>query len=274
MSEKEFIPDLILPVSGEVNTARIEKTVTICIEMGDDRQDVIKARAERLKAYRLAAGFKHASDAATRYHWKQAGYRHHENGTRSIGDDDADRYAAAFSRPGRKITGKDIMYGPAENPAEPQETGVVKVAVVGLVGAGGDIEPEFEQVPEGGLFEVELPFAVPVELVGFQIDGDSMLPKYEEGDVILVWRDQRKSLESFYGREAVVRTSDGHRYIKQILHGKSRNLVNLHSLNAKIIEGVRLEWIGEIYSIIKADQVHQIHKRARARAPHRREISR
>jgi phage repressor protein C with HTH and peptisase S24 domain len=232
----------------------------------DDRDEVIQARADRLKAYREAAGFAFASHAAQRYRWGESTYRSHENGTRTIGDDDADKYAAAFSRPGRKITGKDIMYGPTETTSESAESGLLRVTVVGMIGAGAVIEPEFEQVPEGGLYEVELPYGVPGDLVAFQVEGDSMMPRYDEGDVILVWKEQKRSLESFYGKEAAVRTRDGRRYIKTILYGKTPNTVNLQSFNAKLIEGVRLEWIGEIYSTIRADQVHRLAKRGAAKA--------
>ncbi len=262
MSEKEVMPKSIHPVSRLVNTARIENTSTIRIIMPDDRDDLIQARADRLKAYRLQAGFRFAAAAAKRHRWPESTYRSHENGTRPIGDDDADRYAAGFSRPGREITGKDIMYGPSDESSDTTEPSVMRVPVMGMIGAGASIEPEFEQIPADGLHQVELPFAVPDELIAFEVDGDSMLPAYEDGDVILVWKEQRRSLESFFGKEAAVRTSDGRRYIKRILYGKSRNLVNLHSFNAKLIENVRLEWIGEIYSKMPADQINRIEKRA------------
>lgn len=234
--------------------------------MTDDFADEIRiARASRLRQYRISAGFESASAAAGRYRWVASTLRSHENGTRPIGDDDAQKYAEKFSRPGRKITGQDIMYGPGERSSDPTESGVARVPVVGMVGAGGDVEPEYEQVPPEGLFEVELPIAVPEELIAFQVDGDSMLPKYEDGDVILVWKETKRPLENFYGREAVVRTSDGHRYIKTILYGKTRAVVNLQSFNAKLIEGIRLEWIGEIYSIIRADQIQRIGRRSKIR---------
>ncbi|WP_172841983.1 S24 family peptidase [Bradyrhizobium lablabi] len=268
MSENDCIPDSIHGVSRLVNTARIKNIGTVRIGMaGDDRDEVIQARAQRLKAYREAAGFRFAAEAARRYRWVEPTYRSHENGTRPIGDDDADRYAIGFSRPGRKITGKDIMYGPAETPADPSESGILRVPVVGMIGAGAVVEPEFEQVPEGGIYEVELPYAVPEDLIAFQVEGDSMMPRYDDGDVILVWKDQKRSLESFYGEEAAVRTHDGRRYIKTILYGKTRQTVNLQSFNAKLIEGVRIEWIGEIYSTIRAGQVHRLTKRDRARKP-------
>jgi phage repressor protein C with HTH and peptisase S24 domain len=232
---------------------------TTCIAMrNDDEENPRAARGERLRQYREAAGFKSASAAARELRLVESTLRSHENGTRSIGDDDARRYAEKFSRPVRRITALDIMYGPSSSRPEPPPTGITLVPVVGMVGAGGNVEPEYEQVPAEGLLQVELPFVVPDELIAFQVDGDSMLPKYDDGDVILVWRETKKPIESFYGREAIVRTSDGHRYIKTILYGKTRAVVNLQSFNAKLIEGVRLEWIGEIYSVIRGDQIKRL----------------
>ena len=73
-----------------------------------------------------------------------------------------------------------------------------------------------------------------------------MLPKYEHGDVIVVFREQRHPLASFYGEEAAVRLKTGERYLKTIERGNSSaTLVNLTSFNAKPIDGVKLEWIGE-----------------------------
>lgn len=266
-SENDCMHEPIHDVSLAVNTARIEKASTIRIIMADeDRDDIIQARAQRLRDYRLAAKIPSASAAARLFRIKDAGYRHHENGTRPIGDDDADFYAAKLSRPGLRITGKDIMYGPSDVASDPAEHGMIQVAVMGKVGAGGDIEPEYEQVPPDGLHQIELPIAVPEDIIAFEVEGDSMLPIYHDGDVILVRRETSRALESFYGVEAIVRTTDGHRYIKTIQYGKTRSVVNLQSFNAKMIEGVRLEWIGEIYLKIPADQVHRISKAAKTRS--------
>ena len=57
-----------------------------------------------------------------------------------------------------------------------------------------------------------------------------MLPKYENGDVIVVYRDQRHPVSSFYGEEAAVRLKTGERYLKTIERGKSPTLVNLIEL--------------------------------------------
>ncbi|MBR1230333.1 MULTISPECIES: XRE family transcriptional regulator [unclassified Bradyrhizobium] len=143
--------------------------------------------------------------------------------------------------------------------------GLNSVPIMGRVGAGATIEPEHEQVPPEGLGEVELPFPMAEETIAFEVAGDSMLPKYENGDVIVVFRDQRHPLSSFYGEEAVVRLKTGERYLKTIERGKSSPLVNLKSFNAKPITGVKLEWIGEICVTLPRGQIERLRNKAAAK---------
>ena len=139
------------------------------------------------------------------------------------------------------------------------------VPIMGRVGAGATIEPEHEQVPPEGLGEVELPFPISEETIAFEVAGDSMLPKYENGDVIVVYRDQRHPFTSFYGEEAAVCQKSGERYLKTIERGKSANFVNLTSFNAKPINGVKLEWIGEICVTLPRGQIERLRAKAAAR---------
>jgi repressor LexA len=142
------------------------------------------------------------------------------------------------------------------------------VPIMGRVGAGAVIEPEYEQVPPEGMGEVELPFAVYEETIAFEVMGDSMLPKYESGDVIVVYKDQRHPLSSFYGEEAVVRLKTGERYLKTIERGKSPSVVNLTSFNAKPIVGVKLEWVGEICLSMPKGQLERL--RAKSARPRKK----
>jgi len=140
------------------------------------------------------------------------------------------------------------------------------VPIMGRVGAGASIGPELEQTPPEGLGEVELPFPIAEETIAFEVVGDSMLPKYENGDVIVVYRDQRHPLSSFYGEEAAVRLKSGERYLKTIERGKTAHLVNLTSFNAKPISGVKLEWIGEICVTLPRGQIERLRAKAAGRA--------
>ena len=136
------------------------------------------------------------------------------------------------------------------------------VPIMGRVGAGAVIEPESEQVPPEGLGEIELPFSISGETIAFEVAGDSMLPKYENGDIVVVYREQRHPLSSFYGEEAAVRLKTGERYLKTIERAKSPNLVNLKSFNAKPINGVKLEWIGEICLTLPRAQIERMRSKS------------
>jgi repressor LexA len=140
------------------------------------------------------------------------------------------------------------------------------VPIMGRVGAGAVIEPDYEQVPPEGIGDIELPFPIAEETIAFEVSGDSMLPKYENGDVIVVYREQRHPLSSFYGEEAAVRLKTGERYLKTIERGKSANQVNLTSFNAKAINGVKLDWIGEICVTLPKAQIARMRAKAASRA--------
>ena len=140
------------------------------------------------------------------------------------------------------------------------------VPIMGRVGAGASIGPELEQMPPEGLGEVELPFPIAEETIAFEVVGNSMLPKYENGDIIVVYRDQRHPLTSFYGEEAAVRLKSGERYLKTIERGKTGHVVNLTSFNAKPISSVKLEWIGEICVTLPRGQIERLRARAAGRS--------
>lgn len=210
-------------------------------------------RAERLKWARERAGFTSPRDAAKRHRWNENTYKAREGGLRDYGVEEAKEYAKAFGVSWIWLVSGD---GDSEAPTA--------VPVMGRIGAGATIEPDFDQVPPEGLYEVDLPFPMPGEMIGLEVDGESMLPKYEPGDVIVVWKGQRRDTTSFLGELAAVRTEDGRRYLKTIMRGAKRGLYRLESFNARPIEDVQVAWVGEINVIVPARQVRRISAHSKA----------
>lgn len=83
-----------------------------------------------------------------------------------------------------------------------------------------------------------------------------MLPAYKAGTVVIVYKEQKKPIESFYGHDAAVRTADGRRYLKTIMKGTDG--VNLHSWNAGPIESVKLVWVGEIFATLPRQSLNKL----------------
>jgi Peptidase S24-like len=127
------------------------------------------------------------------------------------------------------------------------------VQVAGRIGAGAEIQPEFEQIPSKGLYEIEVPFPVPADAIAFQIEGDSMWPRYDPGDVIICWR-QGTNVNEVIGWEAAVRTALGKRYLKRIRRGTTSGTFDLESHNAAPIRNVRIEWAAEIKGVVRSGQ--------------------
>jgi phage repressor protein C with HTH and peptisase S24 domain len=141
-----------------------------------------------------------------------------------------------------------------EGVGDPASGNLVRVA--GRIGAGAEIQPEFEQISPETWYEIEVPFPVSTDAVAFQVEGDSMWPRYDPGDVIICWR-QGTDAEEVIGWEAAVRTADGKRYLKRILRGAASGTFDLESHNAAPIRGVRIEWAAEIKGVVRSGQWHR-----------------
>jgi phage repressor protein C with HTH and peptisase S24 domain len=196
--------------------------------------------SDRLQWARRRAGYEGATEAARAFGWNENTYRSHENGERGLKRPIAERYAKAFNvSPGWLLTGEGAV----------ERKNIAKV--MGYIGAGAEILPEFEQVPPEGLFEIEVPFPIPDDAVAFEVQGDSMWPRYDPGDVIVCWR-YAENLQQALGWEAAVRTTDGRRYLKRILEGHRKGVFDLESYNAPTIRGVKLEWVGRVSAVVRA----------------------
>lgn len=214
-------------------------------------------RHERLKRARERR-FRTAKEASDYLRIPYGTLTGHEAGSRGIKDKELEVYASAY-----RVNLPWLAFGIGPELRGQQDgRGTTEVAIMGLVGAGAEVSPEFEQVPPEGLERLNLPIAVPEEIVGFRVTGDSMLPVYRDGDAVLVWREQRLPTEALIGQEAAVRTADGRRFLKEIQRGAAAGRFNLYSHNARLIEDVEIAWAGEIYLIVRGPQLGRLLRHA------------
>jgi len=206
----------------------------------------IDEQAARLRQAREKAGFPTAKAAAERFGFNYTTYSQHERGQTGI-TRAAKSYAKAF-----KVSEAWLLTGEGDGRT-------TSVPIMGYLGAGAEVEPEWEQVPPEGLDQIDIPFPMPPDMIAFVVRGDSMLPVYKDGHVIVVYREQKRPLESFYGEDAAVRTEDGRRFIKTIMRG-APGTVTLSSFNSAPIENVTLAWIGEIFAAFPRAQMNRVGK--------------
>lgn len=135
-------------------------------------------RAKRLRAAREKAGYSSASDAARAFGWGEAGYRHHENGTRTFSLDAAKKYSRAF----RVKTGWLLgMEGVDETAPDSQREQPDRLLVGGAVAAG--VWREQAEVFDSFEIETPAPFKES-QRFGYVVEGNSMDLCYEPGTVL------------------------------------------------------------------------------------------
>lgn len=204
--------------------------------------------SDRLRQAREKAGFPSARAAAIRFGWKESTYASHENGQTPVPAREAPKYAKAFKvSPGWILTG--------EGSRELRNF----VRVMGRIGAGAEISPDEEQVPPEGIDEIEVPFPLPDNAIAFEVQGESMWPRYDPGDVI-VCINQERDPGTLIGQEAAIKTVAGQRYLKRLDNGARRGTFDLLSFNAEAIRNVRIAWASEVHSVVRASKWKSLKK--------------
>lgn len=113
--------------------------------------------------------------------------------------------------------------------------------LVGYVGAGAEVICTDDG--EGALDDIDPPPGVGPDAVAVIVRGDSMWPRYSDGDVLIY--DSHASLEKVNGSECIVALTDGRRYVKNLRRNPD-GTHDLESWNAPPIRDVQIEWVALI----------------------------
>jgi phage repressor protein C with HTH and peptisase S24 domain len=218
---------------------RVDAVNMTCVNMICDYRGM-DTMGERLRYAREKAGFGSAMAAAKRFNWPPSTYGAHENGQNGFPVESAERYGRAFGvSTGWLLTGEGEM----------RRGNTVKVE--GLVGAGGAVDTSAESIGHEGLDEIELPFSLPEEAVAYRVNGDSMWPRYDNGDVIVVFKRPQPIEDLLFSDEALVTTTDGARYLKRITEGSKKGHYDLASHNAPVMHNVKIESVAEVRTVVR-----------------------
>lgn len=125
--------------------------------------------------------------------------------------------------------------------------GANRVPLTGRIGAGGIVAwlPEADQIEM-----VPRPPLAPGPLMALAVEGESMLPKYEQGDVIYVRRDHDGVLPVYLNRYCAIHLADGGTYLKILTQGTEPDRYTLRSLNAADMENQEVVWAAPVLFVM------------------------
>lgn len=113
------------------------------------------------------------------------------------------------------------------------------IPVVGYIGAGAEVLAIDDHTKGDGLDQIEAPPGM-LNGIALIVRGDSMEPKYSEGEVIYIEKTLY-SLDTLIGEICYIQLSDGRCYLKRLQHGSRPGTFTLISYNAPAILDVVVE---------------------------------
>lgn len=114
-----------------------------------------------------------------------------------------------------------------------------RVPLVGYIGAGEQVIPIDDHQLGDGIDFVEVPPGLE-NAIALQIRGDSMSPKFDDGDIVIVDKVYC-DMQSLIGRICYVKLTDGRCFLKRLRRGNRAGRFTLESLNAADIPEVSIE---------------------------------
>lgn len=121
-----------------------------------------------------------------------------------------------------------------------------QVELVGKVGAGGSILFEAFEEPE----TVPRPPAAAGPLIALLVEGESMLPRYDPGDIVYIKREHEGVLPDYIGRYCAVHLVDGGTFLKILEEGSEPNRYTLRSHNAADMKNVEVLWASPVLFVM------------------------
>jgi transcriptional regulator with XRE-family HTH domain len=170
------------------------------------------------------------SEVARDHRWTVSTYLGHENGDRNPSRASAKKYARTYG-----VRWEWLL----EGEGQPSTKGIRRPTIAGRVGAGAEIIPVDD---EHGHDPVDLP---PPDVIPVVVQGDSMYPRYFNGETLFYLPEQRAP-DELIGRECVVKLEDGRMLVKIVRKGARRNRFNLESWNAPTLEDQAIEWASPV----------------------------
>lgn len=232
---------------------RVDLVNRTCVNTKTDDRGM-ETMGTRLRRAREKARFPSAMAAAKRFGWPPSTYAAHENGQNGFPVEAAERYGRAF-----KVSAGWLLSGEGEM----SKTNIVVVA--GLIGAGGTISTSAESLGDDGLEEIEVPYPLPNGAKAYQVAGESMFPRYDDGDIVIVL-GRGANIEGVMNFESLVVTDTGDRLLKRIVEGARKGQYDLESFNAPTIRNVRIAEVGEIHSVVRRGQWKALDRAGKTRA--------
>ncbi|GAB4390982.1 MAG: hypothetical protein Tsb0032_00170 [Kiloniellaceae bacterium] len=119
--------------------------------------------------------------------------------------------------------------------------------VVGYVGAGETVLSIDDHAKGSGLYKIDAPVGEGGG-VCVVVRGNSMSPRFRDGEHLGYSREEGLDLAKCYGRECVVQTKDGRQLVKIVEPGNADGQVTLISVNSAtpIEQNVPVEWVAPV----------------------------
>lgn len=136
------------------------------------------------------------------------------------------------------------------------------IAVAGRVGAGARVPLEDPFAKGDGHYHVACPSQLPPRgVVAVEVEGDSMMPMYQPGDVLFYSRATHEGiLAEDIGKPCVVEDAEGHAWVKLVKRGTEPGLFHLISLNpgAETRHDMPIKWASRVRMVLPADLVERM----------------